>query len=281
MRFRDRQFSERDMALYAREASVLFSRIDLKIQDSAVVRGFRDMTHIARNDRNFFGQRIERIHRSGVMTARAFEVGVARKFVSERRGRISFSPRRPRNFVQIADRCGKFCIEIRLCSRRSELMASGAICRRRENSGVGRMAGKTRRMACRHGFEGSLFQPETIAQIRGRLDHEFVVGFPLRLKSLVTNRAAFFACTLSRKGNIHHPAVTNFVLRNYFNVFVVRKRDRKIGNVPFSLRRQIESFARIRKRMSRAVSGNGIRVADRADHRLCRFEKLLAMTIQT
>ena len=47
VRFGNRQFAERKMALHAFEARVLFPRIDFKIQNPAVVRSLRDMAHIA------------------------------------------------------------------------------------------------------------------------------------------------------------------------------------------------------------------------------------------
>ena|SRR5215203_1610414 len=54
VRFGNRRFAEREMAFRTLEFRVLFTLVNLEIQYSAVVRGRRDMAHVARRDRNFF-----------------------------------------------------------------------------------------------------------------------------------------------------------------------------------------------------------------------------------
>lgn len=257
MRIGNRQFAESDVAFDAGKFRVFFSRINFKIQNPAVVRRCRDMTHIARRNRNFFGQNLERVYLSRVMASRAFEVGVARKFVPKRRGRISFAPRKQSDFVQITDCRGKFCVKIGFRLLRSEFMTRRAICWRGQNSRVRRMTAKTSRVAYRRCFESSFFQPESITQFGGRFRNKFDIRFALRLISLMTHRTAFFAV---------------------FGMFIVRKRDCEIGNVPYSFGGFVKNLARIRKRMACAVARTRIRMTNRTNRRFRASEKLLAMT---
>jgi hypothetical protein len=73
------------------------------------------------------------------------------------------------------------------------------------------------------------------------------------------------------------------VLRNDFDVFVVRKENREIRNDrrAAAFRRGVENLARVRKRMTRRIARRRIRVTNRADRRLRAAEKLLAVTAQT
>ena len=71
------------------------------------------MTHIARRDRDFFTHCAGRIDRRGVVTARAFEIGVTRKFVPKRRRRIAPPPREERDLIVDLHRRGKARVEIR------------------------------------------------------------------------------------------------------------------------------------------------------------------------
>lgn len=92
MRFGNRQSPVNRMTFGALKTRVSFSRINLKIQDAAVVRRFRDMTAAARSDTDFLRLKIERVHRRYVVAMRAAKLGMTGKFVSERAGRISFAP---------------------------------------------------------------------------------------------------------------------------------------------------------------------------------------------
>ncbi len=220
------------------------------------------------------------------MTIGAFLIGVARKFVPESRRRISFAPRSDGDFIEFAHRRRDFRIEIGFRHFRRELVTGRAVGRRGRESRLLRMTRKTSGVPGRNGFESSFFQPESIAQFRGRLGQIFIVGFSLRLIRLVTNRAAFFARRFSfrRERCIDERAVAyslNVVLRHDFDVFVVRKRNGEIRRVPLSFGGFVENLARIRERMARAVAGSRIRVANRADRRFGAAEKLLPMTIQT
>lgn len=175
MRFGDRHFAENNMAFYALKIRVLFSRIDLVIEDPAIVRRRRDMTQIAGSDRNFFCRSIDRVYRRDGMTIGALKVGMAGKFVPEGRGRISLSPRCQSDLVQLADGRGNFRVKIRRGQFWRKFVTGCAVFRRGQNAHFLGMTGKTRCMADRCGFESSLFQPEGLAQFRGRFCGVFII----------------------------------------------------------------------------------------------------------
>lgn len=115
------------MTFHTLKLRVLFPRVNFKIKRAAVVRRRRDMAHIARCDRNFFRQRVGRVHRRHVMTSRAVHIGVARKFVAECGGRIAFAPGEQHDFIFDLHRRRQFRVEIRFRERRVRLMTGRAI----------------------------------------------------------------------------------------------------------------------------------------------------------
>jgi len=151
------------MTFYAREFRVLPARVNLEIQNSAVVGRGGDMTHIARRDRNFFRRRVERVHCRRVVTGRAIQIRVTRKLVAKRGGRIAPPPREHHNLVFYLHRRCRFRVEIRFPQRRGELVTGRAAGRCRQDSGVGRMTRKTGRVTGWRGFESSLLEPERVA----------------------------------------------------------------------------------------------------------------------
>jgi hypothetical protein len=121
------------------------------------------VTRRARCHFDFFRQRIERVHRGDVVTGRAFEFGVARKFVPESGGRITLAPRLKHNFVGDVHRRGDARIEVAFRFGRFYFVTGRAARRRGRNAGFGRMARETLRVTERRRFESSFFQPEGVA----------------------------------------------------------------------------------------------------------------------
>ena len=284
----NRQFAVSDVAFHALKARVFLPLVDLVIERAAVVRGRRDMTHVARGDGDFFRQRVERVHRRRVMTGRAVEVGVARKFVPERRRRIALAPGEHHDPVFDLHRRGDLRVEIRFSQRRAELMTGRAVGRRGRDARVRRMTRKTGRVTDGRGLESSLLEPERIAQFGGRFGDEFVRRVALRLICLVTDRAARRGgggvIRLQPRVDEERAvrAVRSGVPADDLEMLVVRERDLKIrSGGGFAFRRSVENLARVRERMARSARRLRIRVANRADRGLRAFEKLLAMTAQT
>src|SRR5687767_4375317 len=146
------------------------------------------------------------------------------------------------------------------------------------------MTGKTLRMTNRDSFERSFFQPECVAQFRGRLSYIFVGGITLRLVGLMTNRATFLARYFGfwvGKRRFSPLSVPIFVPADDFDVLVVGEKDLKIGHVSFSFHSRIENFSRIRKRMSRAITRRRICMTNRTNNGRRASEKLLTMAVQT
>ena len=83
----------------------------------------------------------------------------------------------------------------------------------------------------------------------------------------MANRAAFFARFPAGQRRIDQSAAGRRILRDDFDVLVVRKENREIRDVPFPFRGRIEILARIRKRVPRAAARARIRMTDRADSR--------------
>lgn len=219
------------------------------------------------------------------MTGRAVQIGVARKFVSEGGGRIAFAPRQQRDPVVYFHRRGDLRVEIRFRQRRGGFVTRRAVGRRGQNSGVRRMTRKTARVPDRRSFKSSFFEPERVAQFGGRLCQKFVFGRALRFICLMADRAAL---AFLRGGAFETRVDEQRAVQGFFgladdpDVFVVRKRDLKIrGGGGFAFRRQIENFARVRKRMTRCALRRRSGVTDRADRRSRSFKELLAMTAQT
>ena len=256
VRIGNRGFAVRDVAFHALKLRVFFPRVNLEIQYSAVVRGRRDMAHVARRDRNFFRQRVGRFQRRHVMASRAFKVGVTRKFVSKGRRRIALAPREQHDFVLDFHRRGDFRVEIRFRERNIKLVASRAVRGRGQNSRVRRMTGKTGRVPDWRGFESSLFEPESVAQFGGRLRHVFVRSVALRFVCLMANRAAA-AFRRKREPRVDEERAVqrslDFVLADNIDVFVMRKRNLEIRTRGFAFRRLVENLARVRKRVARSA----------------------------
>jgi hypothetical protein len=156
MRFGNCRFAISDVAFHALKLRVFFPLVNFIVKRAAVIGRRRDMTHIARRNRNFFRQRVGRVHRRYIMASRTILIGVARKLVAESSGRIALAPREQNNFVINLHRRSRFRVEIGFSYRRGELVASRAISRRGRNSRVRRMTRKTSRVTDWRGFESSL-----------------------------------------------------------------------------------------------------------------------------
>lgn len=164
-------------------------------------------------------------------------------------------------------------------------MTGRAIARCGQNSRVRRMTGETRRVPGRHGFESSFFEPERIAQFRGRFGHVFVFGSALRLVGLMANHAAVSGARPFEPRIDEHRAAESFfrvVPADDLDMFIVRKRNCKIrGGGGFAFRRPVENLARVRKRVTRTALRRRIRVTNRTNRGFRAFKELLAMTVQT
>ena len=157
------------------------------------------------------------------------------------------------------------------------------------------MTGETNSV-CGRGLEGALLQPECLVrQILWWLSYVLFIRLALGLISLVAECATFWLTFFSlrlvllfrfilleysgQKPNGLGPVIAWLNYSNDVHVFVVREANAKFGSKVLALFRGVEELNRIGEWMSRAVSGRGIRVTDRADHRLGSCEELLAVAL--